>query len=226
MEVKKSPKYDLQNKKGMFLQIGLVVSLGLMIVMFHYSQKEKTIQQIDLGLAVVEDQIVEITRQDQKPPEPVKQTIAVVSDILNVVKNDTKITTEMTTFDFSEDVSFTPVAKKAEAVQEDDAPFLVVEDMPKFQGGDLSVFRKWVLERLKFPQTALESGVSGRVTLSFVIEKDGSLTNIQVITSPDQALSDEAIRVLKMSPKWTPGKQRNMAVRVKYNLPVDFRVQN
>lgn len=87
-------------------------------------------------------------------------------------------------------------------------------------------FRNWVQSKVRYPQIAQENGISGRVLLSFVIEKDGTLTNIQVLQTPDRSLSDEAARVLKMSPKWTAGKQRNQAVRVKYTLPVDFRIQN
>ena len=110
--------------------------------------------------------------------------------------------------------------------KEDDQPFLIAETMPSFQGGDLNTFRTWVQQNVKFPQIALENGIQGRVVLSFVIEKDGRLTNIQVLQTPDRSLSEEAIRVLNKSPKWSPGKQRNQAVRVKYTLPVDFRVQN
>ena len=98
--------------------------------------------------------------------------------------------------------------------------------MPSFQGGDLNTFRTWVQQNVKFPQIALENGIQGRVVLSFVIEKDGRLTNIQVLQTPDRSLSEEAIRVLNKSPTWSPGKQRNQVVRVKYTLPVDFRVQN
>ncbi len=98
--------------------------------------------------------------------------------------------------------------------------------MPSFQGGDLNKFRQWVQSNVKFPQIALENNISGRVTVTFVIEKDGRLTNIQVLQSPDRSLSDEAVRVLQKSPVWSAGKQRGQAVRVRYNLPVDFRLQN
>lgn len=226
MELKKSPKADLQNKRGLFLQIGLTVSLALMIAAFAYNQKDKVVEIMDLGNVQVEEEIVEITRQDQKPPEPVKQTITVVSDIINVVKNETKITNDFSFTDFSEDAIVAPVVKKVEERAEDDAPFLIAEEMPKFEGGDLLKFRSWVQTRLKYPTIAAENGISGRVTLTFVIEKDGRLTNIQVMQTPDRSLSEEAIRVLNTSPKWTPGKQRSSPVRVKYTLPVEFRIQN
>ena len=227
MEIKKSPKADLKNKRGLLLEIGLVVSLLLVIVAFSYTPKEKRVEKIDLQTAIVEEQIVEITRQDQKPPEPPRKVeVKVIADLLQVVTNDTKITTEVDFTEFDEYVEVVQTVGVEEEVVEDDQPFLIAETMPSFQGGDLNTFRAWVQQNVKFPQIALENGIQGRVVLSFVIEKDGRLTNIQVLQTPDRSLSDEAIRVLSKSPKWTPGKQRNQVVRVKYTLPVDFRVQN
>ncbi len=227
MEIKKSPKADLKNKRGLLLEVGLVISLLLVIVAFSYTPKEKRVEKIDLQVAPIEEQIVEITRQDQKPPEaPRKVEVKVIADLLQVVTNDTKITTEVDFTEFDEDVEVVQTVPVEEEVVEDDQPFLIAETMPSFQGGDLNTFRNWVQQNVKFPQIALENGIQGRVVLSFVIEKDGRLTNIQVLQTPDRSLSEEAIRVLSKSPKWSPGKQRNQVVRVKYTLPVDFRVQN
>lgn len=228
MEIKKSPKADLKNKRGLLLEIGLVVSLLLVIGAFSYTPEEKRIEKVDLQAPIVEEQIVEITRQDQKPPEtPRKVEVKVIADLLQVVTNDTKITTEVDFTEFDEDVDVVQtVGVVEEEVVEDDQPFLIAETMPSFQGGDLNTFRAWVQQNVKFPQIALENGIQGRVVLSFVIEKDGRLTNIQVLQTPDRSLSEEAVRVLSKSPKWSPGKQRNQVVRVKYTLPVDFRVQN
>ena len=227
MEIKKSPKADLQNKRGLLLEIGLAVALAIVIGAFAWTPKEHRIEQVDLNYAIVEEEITEITRQDQKPPEPPKKVgVKVIADLLQVVTNDTKIETSMTFDEFDEDAE---VFQEVEVVEEeivDDEPFLIVETMPTFQGGDLNTFRNWVQSNVRFPQIALENGIQGTVVLSFVIEKDGSLTNIQVLRTPDRSLSEEATRVLQKSPKWTPGKQRNQVVRVKYNLPVVFRVQN
>ena len=193
MEIKKSPKADLQNKRGLLLEIGLVVALALVIAAFAYTPKEHRIEKADL---------------------------------LQVVTNDTKITTEVDFAEFDENTEVIQQVDVVEETIEDDQPFLIAETMPSFQGGDLNTFRNWVQQNVKFPQIALENGIQGRVVLSFVIEKDGRLTNIQVLQTPDRSLSEEAIRVLNKSPKWSPGKQRNQVVRVKYTLPVDFRVQN
>lgn len=228
MEIKKNPKADLKNKRGLLLEIGLVISLLLVIAAFEYTPEEKRIEKVDLQTAIVEEQIVEITRQDQKPPEPPKKVeVKVIADLLQVVTNDTKITTEVDFTEFDEDVDVVQtVGVVEEEVVEEDQPFLIAETMPSFQGGDLNTFRAWVQQNVRFPQIALENGIQGRVVLSFVIEKDGRLTNIQVLQTPDRSLSEEAVRVLSKSPKWSPGKQRNQVVRVKYTLPVDFRVQN
>jgi len=227
MEIKKSPKADLQNKRGLLLEIGLCIALGLVILAFAYTPKEYTIEQIDMNYGPVEEQITEITRQDQKPPEPPKKVeVKVIADLLEVVTNDTKITTDVDFTEFDEDAEITQIVQVEEEEVVEEEVFFRVETMPSFQGGDLNTFRKWVQENVRFPQIALENGISGRVTLTFVVEKDGTLTNIQVLQTPDRSLSEEAVRVLKKSPKWTPGKQRNQSVRVKYTLPVDFRVAN
>ena len=227
MEIKKSPKADLQNKRGLLLEIGLIISLGLVILAFWYTPKERTIEKFDQEVVVIEEDLTEITRQDQKPPEPPKKVeVKVIADLLEVVTNDTKITTEVDFTEFDDDVEIVQqVAVKEEAI-EDDQPLLIAETMSSFQGGDLNTFRAWVQQNVKFPQIALENGIQGRVVLSFVIEKDGRLTNIQVLQTPDRSLSEEAIRVLSKSPKWSPGKQRNQVVRVKNTLLVDFRAQN
>ena len=227
MELKKNPKVDVNRLRIVLLEIGLIVALLVVIAAFLYTPREVTVEKIDMNYGPVEEQITEITRQDQKPPEPPKKTeITVITDILNIVTNDTKISTEVDFAEFEEDVEIIQQVAVEEENIEDDQPFVKVEEMPTFQGGDLNKFRNWVQSKVRFPQIAQENGISGRVLLMFVIERDGSLTNIQVLQTPDSSLSDEAIRVLKTSPKWTPGKQRNQSVRVKYTLPIDFRIQN
>ena len=227
MEIKKNPKVDVQNKRVLLLEIGLAVALLVVIGAFLYTPREYKIEQVEMVAAVVEEEITEITRQDQKPPEPPKRTeITVITDILNIVTNDEKISTNVDFAEFAEDVEIVQQVAVEEEVIEDDQPFVKVEQMPSFMGGDLMTFRNWVQSKVRFPQIAQENNISGRVLLMFVIERDGSLTNIQVLQTPDSSLSDEAIRVLKSSPKWTPGKQRNQAVRVKYTLPIEFRIQN
>ncbi|MGN0007980.1 MAG: energy transducer TonB [Alistipes sp.] len=227
MELKKNPNADLQNKRVILLEIGLIVALAVVIGAFLYTPKEVRVDKIDMNYGPVEEEITEITRQDQKPPEPPKKTeITVITDILNIVTNDTKITTNVDFAEFEENVDIVQQVAVADEEIEEEQIFVKVEKMPTFMGGDLSKFRSWVASKLRYPQLAQENNITGRVLLKFVVEKDGTLTNIQVLQSPDKSLSDEAIRVLKTSPKWEPGKQRNQSVRVFYTLPVDFQLNN
>ncbi len=226
MELKKSPKADLNSKRGIYLEVGLIVALLVVVVAFWYTPKEHRIERLDNIETVVEEQIVEITHQDQKPPEaPKKVEMKAMADMLSIVKNDAKVTTEVDFSDFDEDTEIVQVVEVKQEEIVDDEPFMHVEQMPTFQGGDLNTFRNWVQKNVRYPQIAQENGISGKVVLNFVIERDGSLTNIKVLYTPDKSLSEEAIRVLKQSPKWTPGRQGSNTVRVSYNLPVDFRIQ-
>lgn len=228
MEIKKSPQADLQNRKGLFLEIGLIISLSLVIAAFLYAPDEYRIEAVEQEVVIVEQEIVEITRNELKPPAPPQKVeIKVYNDILDIVTNDTEVKTDISFDEFMDglDMDVSYVVQEEEEIEED-TPIIKAEQMPTFQGGDLMKFREWVQKRLRYPQIAQENNIAGRVTLSFVIEKDGSLTNIEVMQSPDRSLSEEAIRVLKTSPKWEPGRQRNQPVRVKYTLPVAFQIRN
>lgn len=108
----------------------------------------------------------------------------------------------------------------------EDQPFIKIAEMPSFLGGDINLFRNWVMSRLRYPQIAQENNISGRVFLRFVIDRDGTLTDIQELQSPHPSLLGEAIRLLKTSPKWRPGKQRDMYVRVVYTIPIDFSIKD
>ncbi|MBR2962041.1 MAG: energy transducer TonB [Alistipes sp.] len=227
MELKKNPNVDVNRLRTLLLEVGLIVALLVVIAAFLYTPREVTVEKIDMNYGPVEEQITEITRQDQKPPEPPKKTqITVITDILNIVTNETQIDTNVDFAEFDADVEIVQSVAVEEENIEEDQPFVKVEEMPSFQGGDINTFRNWVMSKIRYPSIAQENHISGRVFLKFVVERDGSLTNIQVLQTPDQSLSDEAVRVLKLSPKWKPGRQRNQTVRVVYNLPVDFRIQD
>lgn len=112
----------------------------------------------------------------------------------------------------------------AKASEPEETPFLVAETMPQFEGGNLMNFRAWAQAQIQYPAVALKNNISGRVVVEFVIEKDGSICNIKIVQSPDRSLSDETRRILTSSPKWTPARQQGKIVRVKFLLPIDFRI--
>jgi protein TonB len=206
------------------MEIGLVIALLVVVLAFRWGQTERVVQEITDTVAPVEEEVIVNTEQEQRQPEVRPQVNQVLSEFIEVVRNETQITTEYSFDEFTEDfVIEVPVAATEEEAVED-IPLYFAEEMPSFQGGDINVFRNWVQSELVYPRLASENNIQGTVTLQFVIERDGSLTNIQVIASPDKSLTDEAIRVLNSSPKWSPGKQRNQPVRVAYTLPVVYQL--
>ena len=148
---------------------------------------------------------------------------SVIANANAVLSKKDRESADFTAYDV-ESVTIQNVAVVDEVI-DDDIPFVKVEQMPSFMGGDLMTFRSWAMKQVRYPQVAWENNITGRVLLSFVIEKDGSMSNIKILQTPDESLSNEAIRIMKLSPKWTPGMQRDQAVRVKYTLPIEFRLQ-
>ncbi len=226
MELKKNPSADLKKFRGLLLEVGLILSLILVIVAFTYTPEEVRIEKVEIDYGPIDEQITEITRQDIKtPPTPKKVEVKVITDLLQVVTNDTKVEMSVDFTEFEDDIEVIQSVGVKQEIIEDDQPFLFAETMPTFMGGDLSTFRNWVMQRIQYPAIAAENGISGRVIVTFVIEKDGSLSNIETLLTPDKSLSDEAARILKMSPKWSPAMQRNQPVRLKFTLPVEFSIQ-
>ncbi len=229
MEIKKSPKADLQNKRSLFLLTGLVISLGIVIGLFSWSQSEKEVELIeDTGEIEMQD-IIDVTFQEEKPPVEVKPQQAFLSDIIKIVKDDTKVDADLTIFDEFSDNDFSDLDiqtfTKPEEVVEEEVPVLHAEEYPSFQGKDINAFRAWCGKNVEYPVIALENGISGRVYLSFVVEKDGSVSNVKVMRGVDKILDEAAIAVIEASPKWNPGKNRGKPVRFSYQMPIDFKLQ-
>jgi protein TonB len=228
MEVKKTQKADLQNKKGLFFQIGLCVSLLLMIGIFSYSQGEvREAQMVDTG-DFIEQDIVEITRQEPpKPPETAAPRMQVTTDILNIVRDDRKIETELSFADIDENVSFSfeGTSGTGPSTALEDEPVVIAEDPAVFSGGNFTAWMQQQVGGENYPVMALENGIQGRVSVKFVVERDGSVSNIEVMSSPERVLSEAVIAAIKRSPKWTPAKNRGIAVRSWFTLPVEFKLQ-
>ena len=230
MEIKKSPKANLENKKLLFTEIGLILALLVVYFAFEWSTAEKQVAVLEDTTQVVEtEEMVPIT-QETPPPPPSAPKIPVLSDQIDIVDDEIQVDDDM--FMNLEDDSNMGVeimdyveTVEEEGVEEEAIPFAFVEEKPSFMGGDANAFSKWVNERLVYPEIAKENGVSGRVTLQFTVNTDGSVSNVKVLRGVDSSLDKEAVRVVSMSPKWTPGKQRDRAVKVTYTFPVIFQLR-
>jgi len=229
MEIKKSEKANLENKKLLFLEIGLVVSLLIVFIAFEWTQKETKVSMLeDTTEVVLEEEIIPIT-QETPPPPPAAPKIPILSDQIDIVDDEIELEDDMF-MNLEDDASLGVeimdyVEVEEEVVEEEAIPFQLVEEKPSFQGGDANQFSKWVNQRLVYPEIAKENGVQGRVTLQFTVEKDGSVTKVKVLRGVDPSLDKEAVRVVSMSPKWKPGKQRDRAVPVTYTFPVIFQLR-
>ncbi|MBQ8070867.1 MAG: energy transducer TonB [Bacteroidales bacterium] len=230
MEIKKSEKASLENKKLLFTEIGFVFALLVVLGAFEYTTKEKKVSMFEQEEAVVEiEDMVPITEETPPPPEAAPK-IPVLSDQIDIVDDDIKL--EDDTFLNLEDDANMGVEimdyveeVEEEVVEEEAIPFQLVEEKPSFNGGDANEFSKWVNQRLVYPEIAKENGVQGRVTLQFTVNADGSVSNVKVLRGVDPALDKEAVRVVSSSPKWKPGKQRDRAVKVTYTFPVIFQLR-
>ena len=229
MEIKKSEKASLENKKLLFTEIGLVVSLAIVLFAFEWTSKEtETAILEDTTEILVEEEIIS-TQMDTPPPPPAAPKIPVLSDQIDIVDDEIEIEDDMF-MNLEDDANLGVeimdyVEVEEEVVEEEAIPFQLVEEKPSFQGGDANQFSKWVNSRLVYPEIAKENGVQGRVTLQFTVEKDGSVTKVKVLRGVDPSLDKEAVRVVSTSPKWKPGKQRDRAVPVTYTFPVIFQLR-
>lgn len=225
MEAKKSPKADLESKRGIFLEIGLIIALAVVLLAFNYRSYERS-GGLNLQVQVDDtpEEIIPITKQEVKPPPPPPPKQVTV---INIVKDDVEVEDDIE-IDVEADQEtevedFTPIVEDEEEVQEMEI-FTVVESMPTYPGGDAARM-KFLQENIKYPQMARESGIQGTVYVTFVVEPDGSVSDVRVLRGIGGGCDEEAVRVIKAMPKWIPGKQRGKPVRVQFNMPIKFTLQ-
>lgn len=225
MELKKNPKADLRRFSGLFLQVGFVVSLGIIFGAFSYTVREKTSGSLgQLEEIVTEEEMIPITRQEEvkppPPPEPPK-----MSEVINIVEDDVEIEDELEINDIEadEDTQVEIVQIDEEEDEAEAEVFLIVETMPEFPGGDIAL-RKHIAQSVQYPEIAKENGIMGKVFVQFVVNKKGEVEQVKVVRGVDPALDKEAIRVIQSLPKWKPGEQRGKPVKVAYTVPINFQL--
>ena len=230
MEIKKTEKASMENKRFLFTEIGMVIALLIVWGAFSYTSREKKVATLEADQTVVEvEDMVPITEETPPPPEAAPK-IPILSDQIDIVDDNIKVDDSM--FQNIEDsnegfeiMDYIESAPEEETIEEEAIPFQLVEEKPSFNGGDANQFSKWVNSRLVYPEIAKENGVQGRVTLQFTVNADGTVSNVKVLRGVDSSLDKEAVRVVSSSPKWKPGKQRDRAVKVTYTFPVIFQLR-
>jgi len=227
MEIKKSDRANLEKGKSTSLLIGFVMALAVMFLALEWTQREVE-DNSDLYTArdmTITEEMVPITLPEKKtvPPPPAAVTKA---EIIDIVEDDA---------DIEEDIMASPEdqaewvdideyeAIEIEEEPEDDEPFMVVEDMPEFPGGTAALL-EYLKKNIKYPAICRENNIQGRVLVTFIVNKDGAIVEPEVVKSVNPSLDKEALRVISQMPSWKPGAQRGKPVRVKYTVPVNFRL--
>jgi protein TonB len=214
MEQKKNPDISIEKKKGLYFQIGLVITLIFVLAAFEWKSYDKVAYNLgQLNLDDLEEEIIPITKQEVKPPPPPPPP----PEVIEIVEDDVEIEDEIEIDDTESDEDV-----EIEIEEEDDEEFfMVVENMPEFPGGDLGLM-KYIQKNVKYPAIAKEYNITGKVYVSFIVDKKGFVTNVKIVRGVDKNLDAEAMRVVKSLPKYKPGKQRGKSVRVMFTIPINF----
>ena len=229
MEIKKTEKASLENKRLIFAELGLIAALLVVFAGFESSTRAKEVALLQGNTVIDDEDDIMAIPLDTPPPAPEAPALPMLSDELQIVDDDVTVDLDFQSLDDTDvPVDIQEYVRQdvvEEEVEDDPIPFVTVEQKPTFNGGDANGFAKWVNSRLVYPEIAKENGVEGRVTLQFTIGKDGRLQDVKVLNSPDESLAQEAVRVVSSSPKWEPGRQRDRAVKVSYTFPVIYRLR-
>jgi periplasmic protein TonB len=225
MDEKKSKKADLEPRKSIFIQVGVVLAMSIILFAFEVRQYDRKI--IDLGVVEAKAEIEETILQTEQntPPPPPEQPPQ--TTILEVVDDDVELDDDLT-FDAEADdktqmQEYVPIIEE-EGPSGEAEIFLIVEEQPSFPGGE-DKLQQFLVDNIKYPTMARESGIQGKVYVSFVVEPDGRISNAKVVRDIGGGCGPEALRVVNMMPRWNPGKQRTKAVRVSISMPVNFVLQ-
>ena len=227
MEIKKSEQADLERGKSTALLMGFVMVLALFYVALEWTQRDKKIDLSGIIAAEIsiDEEMVPITLPEKKTVPPPPQSVT-ITEIIEIVDDDAEI--EESTIASNEDqTEYIEIKEIADVVvqeePQEEAPFVVVEKMPEFPGG-MSALMSYLQKNIKYPAVCRENNIQGRVLIQFIVNKDGSIVEPEVVKSVNPYLDKEALRVIAAMPKWSPGEQRGKPVRVKYTVPVNFKL--
>ena len=239
MMPRKTSHADLEQKRSIFFEIGLVISLAIVLFMMelNFGTKDTNTSSVTMDFDT-EEEMVPITRQElQEPPPPPPPKVIRATDIINIVDDDVELDVELELYDSETDqdqiIEIIDIPITLEEEDEAEAPiFIVVEEMPIFRPDICSTseegnreLMKFVSQAIRYPVIAAENGIQGRVYITFVVSPQGRITNVNVSRGVDSALDKEAVRVVQELPAFSPGKQRGKPVRVQYSIPINFVLQ-
>lgn len=224
MELKKTPKADVGKKRTMYMALGLIISLSLTLYAFEAKQYEEG-ELMDLGMAPDDfEELTEIppTEQPPPPPPPIKQPQIIEIPDEEEIEEEIEIDLDV---EITEETEVEEIIFEEEPEEEEaDQVFMIVEEQASFPGGQ-AAWIKFLNKNLDYPRQAKRMGIEGAVFLSFIVDQAGAISDIQVIRGIGGGCDEEAVRVLKESPKWNPGKQRGRAVKSRMQFRIVFKLK-
>lgn len=229
MEIKKTPKADLENKRFIFFEIGLILVLLCLYFAFEWTSGETEITSFDQQIVeTVDAEQIPVTRQEDisaTPPPPPPPMIQVVTE-LDIVDNSTDIKNELNLESSeSDEKKVVDIVEMPEQVGEpeeaEEQIFFIVEEMPEYPGGEQAL-RQFIADHIEYPEIARENEISGRVYVQFIINENGEVKDAKVVRGVDPSRDKAALKVINSFPKWKPGKQRDKPVKCAYVIPISF----
>lgn len=224
MELEKSKKVGMENKRGLSLNVVMFVILVVVQFAFTYPEKETNAESLGSVATSNNEEMISITRHEEvEPPSPA------AIEILNIVIDGTKINdnhdvvNSEATKDAKVEILVVQIPTQEKEIGDDEV-YVVVEIMPVFPGGELAM-RKFIARAIKYPTSAEEKGIQGKVFVRFVVDKDGSVSNAKIARGVEPSIDKEALRVIMSLPKWKPGMQHGKAVSVSFMVPISFQLQ-
>ncbi|MGM0612909.1 MAG: energy transducer TonB [Bacteroidota bacterium] len=225
MDKRKTAKADLERKRPFFIEIGLIVALALVFLGFEWKQYERNDSKFETEADYDVEEDIVLNTEREEPPKPEEKQAE--SQELNIVEDEVDVDDDLNidaeADDDTEVDDYEPVEVDEPEVEEEEV-FTVVEEQPSFPGGE-EARRKYLRDNIEYPQMARESGIEGTVFVTFVVEPDGSITDVRVLRGIGGGCDEEALRVVRNMPEWEPGKQRGKEVRVQFNMPIRFKLQ-
>lgn len=236
MRIKKTAEADLNNKRTLFTLIGLVLAFGFAYICFEWSDSkvEKLDEKDFVSSGNDEADVIDATTQEEEPepePEQIEEKVEeILEDALKVVEDDKVTTGDIKSTEGSLNDTIAPPPPPAasssdDEEEEDKVIYTKVEKKAEFPGGKAEL-TKYLKKNLSYPQIAIDNNIQGNVVVKFVVSRTGDIKDVKVTRGVDPSLDDEAIRVVKSMPKWTPAEQRNKPCNSYFTLPVNFKLKD
>ena len=223
MEAKKTEKADLTKKSIFFFSIGLMVTMSLIVMAFEYRSYDDSIVELKGKTSDTFEEVIEVPPTDQPPPPPPQIQAPVIVEVPDEEEIEEEIKVNLD-IEVTQDTKVEEIVVKADVVEEEtDEIFTIVEESASPKGG-MGAFYKYVTDKMKYPPQARRMGIDGKVFVEFVVNKDGSISDVRAVKGIGAGCDEEAVRVVQSAPSWTPGKQRGKPVKQRMVLPITFKL--